>query len=117
VDRASVTRVGIDVAAEFASQVRDRGENAASNDLALDFGEPDLHSVEPGRVRRREVKLYAWVFFEEIANLLDFMGGEVIENDMNLLSRRAPNARATADARKYVRDHEVVACPNKTRAV
>jgi hypothetical protein len=45
----SVGRVGGDVAAEFASQIGDRGEDAASNDLALDFGEPDLNLVEPGR--------------------------------------------------------------------
>jgi L-aminopeptidase/D-esterase-like protein len=41
-DRASVGRVGVDVTTELASQVRDRGENAAGDDLAYDLGEPDL---------------------------------------------------------------------------
>ena len=35
-DRASVGEVGVDVATEFASQVRDRSENAAGDDLALE---------------------------------------------------------------------------------
>jgi hypothetical protein len=39
-DRASVGRVGVDVTTEFASQVRDRGENAAGDDLSLDLGKP-----------------------------------------------------------------------------
>ena len=47
-DGASVGRVGIDVATEFASQVGNRSENAAGDDLAFDLGEPDLYLVEPG---------------------------------------------------------------------
>ena len=39
-DRASVGRVSVDVASEFARQVRDRGEDATGNHFALDFGEP-----------------------------------------------------------------------------
>ena len=56
-DGASVGRVGVDVATEFASQIGDRGKNAASDDLALDFGEPDLDLVEPRGIGGREVKL------------------------------------------------------------
>jgi DNA-binding XRE family transcriptional regulator len=39
--------VGVDVAAEFASQVGNRGEDAASDDVAFDLGEPDFNLVEP----------------------------------------------------------------------
>jgi hypothetical protein len=46
-DRASVGGVGVDVTTEFASQVRDRGDNAVGDDLAFDLGEPDLDFVEP----------------------------------------------------------------------
>ena len=54
-DRASVGGVGVDVTTEFASQVRDRGENAAGDDLAFDLGEPDLDLVEPRGIRGGEV--------------------------------------------------------------
>ena len=52
----SIGRVGIDVAAEFASQVGNRGEDTARDDLAFDLSEPDLDLIEPGRVSGREVK-------------------------------------------------------------
>src|ERR1035437_8585539 len=53
-DGPSIGGVGVDGASEFASQVGDRGEDAARNDLAFDLGEPDLDLVEPGRVSGRE---------------------------------------------------------------
>ena len=43
----SIGGVGVDVATEFASQVRNRGEDATGDDLAFDLGEPDLDLVEP----------------------------------------------------------------------
>ena len=71
-DRASVGRVGVDVAAEFSSQIRDRSEDAAGNDLALDFGEPKFDLVEPGGIGRSEVKPHPRLTCEEIADLLGF---------------------------------------------
>ena len=88
-DRASVGGVGVDVAAEFASQVRDRGENAAGNDLAFDLGEPDLDLVEPRGISGGEVKLHARMLLQEVSDELGFVGGEVVEDDMNLLPGRA----------------------------
>jgi len=88
-DRSSVSRVGVDVAPEFARQIGDRGEDAAGNDFALDFGEPQFDLVEPGRIGGREVKLHAGMPLEEIPNQLRFMSGEVIEDDMDLLPGRA----------------------------
>jgi len=82
-------RVGIDVAAKFASQVGDGSENATGNDLTFDLSEPDLDLVQPGRIGRGEVKLHARMLCEELSNRLRFMSGEVVENDMNLLPRRA----------------------------
>ena len=87
-DRASVGRVGINVATEFASQIRDRGENAAGDDLAFDLGEPDLDLVEPRGIGRGEVQLHARMLLQEVSNELDFVDGEVVENDMNLLPGR-----------------------------
>jgi len=88
-DGPSIGGVGVDVAAEFASQVGNRGEDAARDDLAFDLGEPDLDLVEPGRVRGREVKPDSRMLLEELADCLSFVSGEIVENDVNLLSRRA----------------------------
>ena len=46
-DRPSIGGVGVDVASEFVSQVGNRGENTARDDVALDLSEPDLDLVEP----------------------------------------------------------------------
>src|SRR6266545_4286848 len=81
--------VGVDVATEFASQIRHGSENAAGDDLAFDFGEPDLDLVEPRGIRRSEVKLHAGMLLEEFSNRLCLMSGKVVEDDMNLLPRRA----------------------------
>ena len=88
-DGPSIGGVGIDVASEFASQVGNRGEDAACDDLAFDLGEPDLDLVEPGRVRGREVKPDSRMLLEEIADRLSFVRGEIVEDDVNLLPRRA----------------------------
>jgi len=79
----------VEVAAERASQIRDRGEDTAGNDLALDFGEPDLDLVQPPGIGGGEVKLHARMRFEEIANQSGFRSGEVIENARNLRAGRA----------------------------
>ncbi len=86
---ASVGRVGVEVAAEFASQIGGRGEDAAGHDFALDFGEPQFDLAEPARMGGREVKLHMRMLLEEMAKQLRFMSGEVVEDDMNLLPGRA----------------------------
>lgn len=55
----------VDVAAEFASQVRDRGKDTAGNDSALDFGEPQIDLVEPRGIGRGEV-MHARMPLEEV---------------------------------------------------
>src|ERR1035437_38344 len=88
-DGPSIGGVGVDGASEFASQVGDRGEDAARNDLAFDLGEPDLDLVEPGRVSGREVKPDPRMLLEELADRLSFVRGKIVEDDVNLLPRRA----------------------------
>ena len=46
-DGLCVFRIGVDVAAEFACQVGHRGEHAAGDDVALDFGELQLDLIQP----------------------------------------------------------------------
>src|ERR1017187_10492420 len=88
-DRPSIGGVGVEVASEFASQVGNRGEDAARDDLAFDLGEPDLDLVEPGRVSGREVKPDSRMLLEELADRLSFVRGKIVEDDVNLLPRRA----------------------------
>jgi hypothetical protein len=57
-----------------------------SNDLTINFGEPEFNLVEPERIRRGEVNLHTRIALEKIANQLGFMGGEVIEDDVNLFA-------------------------------
>src|SRR5262245_3633674 len=53
-----------DVAHELSPQIRDGGEDASSNDVPFDLGEPKFDLVEPGRVslpsycRRRRPPCY-----------------------------------------------------------
>ena len=72
-DGASVGGVGVDVATEFASQVRDRGENAAGDDLAFDLGKPDLDLVEPRRIGRCKVQLYMGMLLKKLFHLRRFV--------------------------------------------
>ena len=41
---------------ELSVQIGDGGEDAKSDDVALDLGEPQFDLVEPGRVSRRKVQ-------------------------------------------------------------
>src|SRR5260370_24969869 len=66
-----------------------RGKDAAGDHLAFDLGQPDLDLVEPGRVSGREVKPDSRMLLEEIADRLSFVCGELVEDDVNLLPRRA----------------------------
>jgi hypothetical protein len=58
-ERTSRLGVGPDVAHEFPGQVADGGEDAACDQLALDPRKPNLHLVQPGRIRRSEVQANA----------------------------------------------------------
>ena len=88
-DRPSIGGVSVDVASEFASQVGNRGEDTACDDLAFDLGEPDLNLVEPGWVSGREVKPDSRVLLEELTDRLSFVCGEMVQDDVNLLPRGA----------------------------
>ena len=46
-DGPGIGGVGVDVAVESASQVGNRGEDAAGEDLPFDLGEPDFNLGEP----------------------------------------------------------------------
>ncbi len=72
-DRLGASVVATDVATDLASEIWNRGEDAPGDEVPLDFGEPDLDLVEPGRVGRSEVKADVGVMTEEVANALRLM--------------------------------------------
>ena len=83
---ASAVCVRANVLHQFAAEIGDRRKHAASNDVALDFGEPKLHLIQPRRIRRGEVKTYLRMFRQELLDGLSLMRGKVIKHDMNLAS-------------------------------
>ena len=46
-NRMGFAIVGADIAHDFAIQIFDRGKDAAGNEIALDFREPDFDLIEP----------------------------------------------------------------------
>jgi hypothetical protein len=62
VNRLGVGRVSLDVSFDLAGQVRDRGEDATSNEVTLDLAEeirrPGEFCVSPGRIERHGFEYY-----------------------------------------------------------
>ena len=81
----AVLLCSFDVAHELAPQIRSRGEDAAVDEVALDFGEPELDLVQPRGIGRREVQSHIPVQRQERAHPLGLMRGEVVEDEVNLL--------------------------------
>jgi len=75
--------VGANVLADLASQIGDGGEDAASEQIALDFGKPQFHLIQPGRISRREVKVNLGMLGEELLDGLGLVGRQIIEDDVN----------------------------------
>src|SRR5579859_1666485 len=77
-----------DVGHQLAMEVLGRGEDAAIDEVALDFAEPKLDLVEPGRVGRGEVKLDSRVCGQKLLDSLGLVGREVVQDDVDLLTPR-----------------------------
>lgn len=69
----------LDVSHQLASQIRDRGEDAAGDHIALDLGEPEFDLVQPEgirrcvvevgpRMRRQDVRTFCVLCAESIVN-------------------------------------------------
>jgi hypothetical protein len=75
--------VEADIAHDFAIQIFDRSKDAASNEIALDFREPNFDLIEPRRIGRRVMNAYFRVTSQKIADRLGFMCAQVIADDVN----------------------------------
>ena len=74
-----------DIAHEFFGQVLDGGEDAARDHIAFDFGEPELHLIQPRRVRRCEMQMHLRIDLQELSDSPSLVRREVIRDDMDLL--------------------------------
>src|SRR5262249_60468204 len=77
-----------DVAHELPPQVSDRCKYASGDDIALDFGEPKLDLIEPGRVSGRVVQMHAGMRSQELLHPFGFVGREAGATAMDLFSPR-----------------------------
>ena len=75
-----------DVTQELARQILDRGEDTASNDLALDLGEPDLYLVKPAGIGGSVMDPNRRVGFQKFKDRFGLMGTQVVGNHVDLAS-------------------------------
>ena len=78
----------LDVTDQLSGEVGDRGEDSPSDEIALDFGKPDLDLIEPTRIGRGVMDPYRWIGLEELENILGFMCAQVVGDDVNLSTLR-----------------------------
>src|SRR5260221_616637 len=78
----------LDVADQLSGQVGCRSEDSASDDIALDFGKPDLDLIEPAGIGRGVMDSNRWIGLEELENILGFMCAQVVSHDVNLSALR-----------------------------
>src|SRR5260221_5148470 len=79
--------VPTDVAEEFPIKIFNRDEDAAGDDITLDFGKPDLNLVEPGGVGWCVMDANITISLQEFPDLGGTMSREIIGDDMNFLCR------------------------------
>jgi hypothetical protein len=70
--------VGFDIASDFAGEVGFRSKDAAGDQIALNFGEPDFDLIKPGRISRCVVELNVGVGGEELHHGLSFVRRKVV---------------------------------------
>ena len=74
----------LDVADQLSGEISCRSEDPASDDIALDFGKPDLDLIKPAGIGWGVMDLNRWIGLEELENILGFMCAQVVGDDVNL---------------------------------
>ena len=85
-ERFGVGIVGTDVAHDFA--IVSRREDAASDQVTLDFRKPDFDLVEPGRIGRGVVDRDLWMLGQKRDDTLGLMSRKVVHDDVHFLVGR-----------------------------
>ena len=78
--------VDLDIASNFAGQVGFGSKDAAGDQIALNFGEPDFDLIEPGRVSRGVMELNIGMSGEELRHGLGLVRRKVVGDDVDLLA-------------------------------
>ena len=78
----------LDIADELSGEVGCGGENAPRDDVALNFGKPDLDLIEPTGIGRGEMDPEGWIGLEELDIVLGFMCALVVGHDVNFSALR-----------------------------
>ena len=78
----------LDVTNELSGEVACGSEDSPSNDIALNFGKPDLDLIEPTGIGRGVMDPHRWIGLEELENILGFMCAQVVGDDVNLSAIR-----------------------------
>src|SRR3981081_3978234 len=78
----------LDVADQLSGESSCRSEDPASDDIALDFGKPDLDLLKPAGIGRGVMDSNRWIGLEELENIFGFMFGQVVIHDVELAGRR-----------------------------
>ena len=77
-----------DVTDQLSGEVGGRSEDSPSDDIALDFGKPDLDLIEPTGIGGGVMDPYLWIGLEKSENILGFMCAQVVGDDVNLSALR-----------------------------
>ena len=71
--------VALDIAGDFASEVSFGSEDAAGDQIALNFGEPEFDLIEPGRVSRGVMDLKVRMKREELSHSPGLVRRKVVD--------------------------------------
>src|SRR5260221_1850390 len=74
----------LDVTDQLSGEVGGRSEDSPSDDIALNFGKPDLDLIEPTGIGRGVMDPYGWIGLEGLGNILGFMCAQVIVHAVHL---------------------------------
>ena len=78
--------VALNIASNFAGEVGFGGKDAAGDQVALNFREPDFELIEPGRVSRGVMELKVGMGGEELSDGFGLVHRKVVGDDMDLLT-------------------------------
>src|SRR5260370_7341874 len=73
----------LDVTDQLSGEVVGRGEDSPSDEIALDFGKPDLDLIKPTRIGRGVMDSYGWIGLEELENILVFISAQLVADALN----------------------------------
>ena len=87
-DRGCRLIVMADISQKFPAEIGYRREDAAGDDMALNFGKPVFHLIEPGGISRSKMHADIGVSVQKGVHQLRLVGRKIVNDDVNLFTRR-----------------------------